>query len=163
MMEDIKRHVPNWEDEGKIEDYLNAILNRQAFDRSGLIYGLGHAVYTKSDPRCEVFREYVGRLAEEKGWERELELYKSVERTGKRLLMARRNKSALSTNIDFYSGFVYQMLGLPVELYTPLFAIARIAGWSAHRMEELTVGGKLIRPRYECVEEHRSYVPMENR
>ena len=163
MMGDIKEHVADWEDEGQIEDYLNRILNRKAFDKSGLIYGLGHAVYTKSDPRCEVFREYVGRLAAEKGRERELELYRSVERTGKRLLMGRRNKTALSTNIDFYSGFVYEMLGLPVELYTPLFAVARIAGWSAHRMEELTVGGKLIRPRYECVEEHRSYVPMENR
>ena len=120
-------------------------------------------MYTKSDPRCEVFRTYVQRLAAEKGRERELALYENVERSGKRLLMERRHKSALSTNIDFYSGLVYEMLGLPKELYTPLFAVARIAGWSAHRMEELSVGGKLIRPRYECVEEHRGYIPMENR
>ena len=163
MMDTIKLELADWEDEDAVEAYLTRILNRQAYDGSGLIYGLGHAVYTKSDPRCEVFRQYVGRLAAEKGRERELALYERVERIGKRLLRERRNRSAVSTNIDFYSGFVYEMLGLPPELYTPLFAVARIAGWSAHRMEELTVGGKLIRPRYECVEEHRSYVPMENR
>ena len=110
-----------------------------------------------------MFRDYVHRLAKEKGREQELALYANVEKIGKSLLMERQHKKALSTNIDFYSGFVYEMLGLPMELYTPLFAVARISGWSAHRMEELSVGGKLIRPRYECVEEHRSYVPMENR
>ncbi len=163
MMEDIKTHVRDWNDEGCVGDYLTKILDKKAFDGSGLIYGLGHAVYTQSDPRCEVFREYVHLLAEEKGLERELTLYNHVERVGKELLMKRRNKSAISTNIDFYSGFVYEMLGLPMELYTPLFAVARIAGWSAHRMEELSVGGKLIRPRYECVEKQRGYTPMENR
>ena len=163
MMADIKTHVKDWSDEGCVADYLNKILDKDAFDRSGLIYGLGHAVYTKSDPRCEVFRDYVHLLAAEKGRDRELQLYTNVEKVGKELLMERRNKDALSTNIDFYSGFVYEMLGLPMELYTPLFAVARIAGWSAHRMEELSAGGKLIRPRYECVEEHRSYIPMENR
>ena len=163
MMADIKTHVKDWSDEGCVADYLNKILDKDAFDRSGLIYGLGHAVYTKSDPRCEVFRDYVHLLAAEKGRDRELQLYTNVEKVGKELLMERRNKEALSTNIDFYSGFVYEMLGLPMELYTPLFAVARIAGWSAHRMEELSAGGKLIRPRYECVEEHRSYIPMENR
>ena len=163
MMDDIKTHVKNWEDTGAVADYLKKMLNKEAFDRSGLIYGLGPAVYTQSDPRCEVFRDYVTRLATEKHREAELALYANVERVGKELLMERRHKSAMSTNIDFYSGFVYEMLGLPMELYTPLFAVARIAGWSAHRMEELTSGGKLIRPRYECVEEHRSFVPMENR
>ena len=163
MMDDIKTHVKNWEDTGAVADYLKKMLNKEAFDRSGLIYGLGHAVYTQSDPRCEVFRDYVTRLATEKHREAELALYANVERVGKELLMERQHKSAMSTNIDFYSGFVYEMLGLPMELYTPLFAVARIAGWSAHRMEELTSGGKLIRPRYECVEEHRSFVPMENR
>ena len=163
MMDDIKENVANWDDEGCVADYLTRMLNKEAFDRSGLIYGLGHAVYTKTDPRCEVFREYVHHLAAEKGREEELKLYANVERIGKELLMQRQNKKVLSTNIDFYSGFVYEMLGLPMELYTPLFAVARIAGWSAHRMEELSVGGKLIRPRYECVEEHRSYTPMENR
>ena len=163
MMDDIKENVADWNDEGCVADYLTRMLNKEAFDRSGLIYGLGHAVYTKTDPRCEVFREYVHHLAAEKGREEELTLYANVERIGKELLMQRQNKKVLSTNIDFYSGFVYEMLGLPMELYTPLFAVARIAGWSAHRMEELSAGGKLIRPRYECVEEHRSYTPMEQR
>ena len=163
MMSDIKTHVRDWADEDCVADYLTRILNKEAFDGSGLIYGLGHAVYTKTDPRCEVFRDYVTRLANEKHRERELALYSSVERIGKQLLMERQHKSVLSTNIDFYSGFVYEMLGLPMELYTPLFAVARISGWSAHRMEELSGGGKLIRPRYECVEEHRSYTPMERR
>ena len=163
MMADIKTHVKDWENQGCVADYLNKLLDKEAFDRSGLIYGLGHAVYTRSDPRCEVFRDYVHQLAAEKGRDRELALYTNVEKVGKELLMERRHKDALSTNIDFYSGFVYEMLGLPMELYTPLFAVARIAGWSAHRMEELTAGGKLIRPRYECVEEHRSYTPMEQR
>ena len=163
MMADIKSHVKDWNAEDCVADYLTKMLNKEAFDHSGLIYGLGHAVYTKTDPRCEVFRDYVQRLAREKGREQELALYANVEKIGKALLMERQHKKALSTNIDFYSGFVYEMLGLPMELYTPLFAVARISGWSAHRMEELSVGGKLIRPRYECVEEHRSYVPMENR
>lgn len=163
MMDDIESHVVDWENENNLRDYLNRMLDGKAFDGSGLIYGLGHAVYTKSDPRCEVFRDYVQRLSSEKGRERELALYASVEKVGKELLMERRHKEAMSTNIDFYSGFVYEMLGLPKELYTPLFAVARISGWSAHRMEELSVGGKLIRPRYECVEEHNPYVPMEER
>ena len=163
MMANIKTNIADWTDENAVTEYLTRILDKNAFDRSGLIYGLGHAVYTKSDPRCEVFRDYVQHLAREKGREEELALYANVERIGKKLLMERRNKEAISTNIDFYSGFVYEMLGLPMELYTPLFAVARIAGWSAHRMEELSVGGKLIRPRYECVEQHHSYIPMENR
>ena len=163
MMDNIKEHVRDWADEDCVRHYLTRLLDKEAFDGSGLIYGLGHAVYTRSDPRCEVFRDYVTRLAAEKGRQPELNLYASVERIGKELLMQRRHKDAVSTNIDFYSGFVYEMLGLPMELYTPLFAVARIAGWSAHRMEELSAGGKLIRPRYECVEEHRSYVPLEMR
>ena len=163
MMADIKLHINDWADEDSVTDYLNKILNKQAFDNSGLIYGLGHAVYTASDPRCEVFREYVHKLAAEKGRELELTLYTNVERIGKQLLMERQGKQVMATNIDFYSGFVYDMLGLPQELYTPLFAVARIAGWAAHRMEELTSGGKLIRPRYECVEAHRDYTSMEKR
>ena len=163
MMDDIKDHVRDWTDQDEVRTYLTRILNKDAYDRSGLIYGLGHAVYTKSDPRCEVFRGYVTRLAAEKGLDRELTLYTNVENIGKELLMERQHKSVLSTNIDFYSGFVYEMLGLPMELYTPLFAVARIAGWGAHRMEELSSGGKLIRPRYECVEEHRPYTPMNRR
>ena len=163
MIADIKNNVTDWEDEDQLCGYLTRILDKDAFDGSGLIYGLGHAVYTRSDPRCEVFRQYVKDLAAEKGRNRDLRLYENVERIGKELLMKRRNKSALSTNIDFYSGLVYEMLGLPMELYTPLFAVARISGWSAHRMEELSGGGKLIRPRYECVEGQREYIPMEER
>ena len=163
MMADIKANVSDWRDEQAVEAYLTRILDKQAFDGSGLIYGLGHAVYTMSDPRCEVFREYVHLLSAEKGRDDELALYTNVETIGKRLLMERQNKKALATNIDFYSGFVYDMLGLPQALYTPLFAVARISGWGAHRMEELTSGGKLIRPRYECVEGFHDYTPMENR
>ena len=163
MMDDIKKNVADWEDTNAITDYLSRMLRKEVFDHSGLIYGLGHAVYTKNDPRCEVFREYVHMLAADKGREKELELYKNVERIGKALLMEAQNKTAVATNIDFYSGFVYDMLGLPRELYTPLFAVARMAGWGAHRMEELTSGNKLIRPRYECVEGFRNYIPMENR
>jgi len=163
MMANIKSHVADWQDEGAVEAYLTKILDREAFDGSGLIYGLGHAVYTQTDPRCEVFRSYVKHLAAEKGRDLDLALYENVERAGKRLLMERQHKRALSTNIDFYSGLVYEMLGLPMELYTPLFAVARISGWSAHRMEELSAGGKLIRPRYECVEPHKEYIPMEER
>ena len=163
MMANIKANVADWADEAAVTAYLTKILDKDAFDNSGLIYGLGHAVYTVSDPRCEVFREYVHKLAAEKGRQAELGLYTSVERIGKELLMERQGKKALATNIDFYSGFVYDMLGLPQELYTPLFAVARMSGWAAHRMEELTSGGKLIRPRYECVEAHRGYTFMENR
>ena len=163
MIADIKAHVADWDDEGSLGDYLTRILDKDAFDGSGLIYGLGHAVYTRSDPRCEVFRYYVKRLAAEKGRDLDLALYENVEREGKRLLVARQGREAISTNIDFYSGLVYEMLGLPQELYTPLFAVARISGWSAHRMEELSGGGKLIRPRYECVEGKRPYIPMEER
>lgn len=163
MMADIQVHVRDWSDEEELGSYLGRILNREAFDGSGLLYGLGHAVYTRTDPRCEVFRDYVKTLSREKARGEELALYERVERIGKALLSARRDKDFISTNIDFYSGFVFEMLGLPRELYTPLFAVARIAGWSAHRMEELTAGGKLIRPRYECVEEHRGYTPMAAR
>ena len=163
MMDDIKEHVSDWRDGEAVAGYLTKILDKDAFDGSGLIYGLGHAVYTRTDPRCEVFRSYVRNLAAEKDRELDLALYENVEREGKRLLMERRGRSAISTNIDFYSGLVYEMLGLPQELYTPLFAVARISGWSAHRMEELSGGGKLIRPRYECVEGKRPYIPMEER
>ena len=162
MMEDIAENVSGRDDEA-VAAYLGKILDKEAFDGSGLLYGLGHAVYTQSDPRCEVFRGYVRRLAAEKGREDDLALYESVERIGKDLLRQRRGRTAVSTNIDFYSGLVYELLDLPKELYTPLFAVARIAGWSAHRMEELSVGGKLIRPRYECVEGRRPYRPMEER
>ncbi len=163
MMDDIKEHIQDWSSENCVRRYLTQILDKEAFDRSGLIYGLGHAVYTRSDPRCEVFRDYVHQLAAEKGRQEELNLYASVERIGKELLMNRRGKSALSTNIDFYSGFVYEMLGLPMELYTPLFAVARIAGWSAHRMEELINTDKIIRPAYKNVQDSVEYCMLSER
>jgi len=163
MMADIKAHVLDWNDDHELRNYLGRILDGEAFDGRGLLYGLGHAVYTRTDPRCEVFRDYVKTLSREKQRQPELDLYERVERIGKDLLMVKRHKDAISTNIDFYSGFVFEMLGLPRELYTPLFAVARISGWSAHRMEELSGGGKLIRPRYECVEAHRGYTPMAER
>lgn len=162
MMDDIALHVMDWTDETALRDYLSQILAGDAFDELGLLYGLGHAVYTTSDPRCEVFRQYVRRLSVEKGAEKRLALYENVERIGKQLLTSHSRKE-VSTNIDFYSGFAYELLGFPRALYTPIFAVARIAGWSAHRMEELSGGGKLIRPRYECVEPHRTYIPMGQR
>ena len=163
MMADIKSHVKDWNDEDCVADYLTKMLNKEAFDHSGLIYGLGHAVYTKTDPRCEVFRDYVHRLAKEKGREQELALYANVEKIGKSLLMERQHKKALSTNIDFYSGFVYEMLGIPMELYTPLFAVARIMGWSAHRVEELLSASKIIRPAYKSLSRPQDYVPRGER
>ena len=163
MMADIKQNLSDWTDEDELRAYLERMLDGQAFDGKKLIYGLGHAVYTKSDPRCEVFRGYVQELSRAKGKSAEMALYSRVERIGKELLLTKGNRKEISTNIDFYSGFVYEMLGLPMELYTPLFAVARIAGWSAHRMEELSEGGKLIRPRYECVEGCHPYVPLEDR
>ena len=164
MMEDIRLHVPNCSDKEALEDYLAKIINKEAFDRKGLVYGMGHAVYSLSDPRERIFKGYVEKLAAEKGRGDDLTLYRNVEELAPQLIAKhRRIYKGVSPNVDFYSGFVYEMLGIPMELYTPLFAVARIAGWSAHRMEELSVGGKLIRPRYECVEEHRSYTPMENR
>ena len=163
MMDNIKENISDWTDEDALRSYLDGMLRGENFDGRGLIYGLGHAVYTKSDPRCEVFRNYVGELSRVKGRNDEMGLYNRVERIGKELLLAKGRRKDISTNIDFYSGFVYEMLGLPMELYTPLFAVARIAGWSAHRMEELSEGGKLIRPRYECVEGYHDYVPIEKR
>ena len=163
-MEDIKKNVKDWADEDEISAYLQAILNKEAFDKSGLIYGMGHAVYSVSDPRANIFKGFVEKLCEEKGLQKEYTLYHNIERLAPEVIGAKRRMyKGVSANIDFYSGFVYEMLGLPMELYTPLFAVARISGWSAHRMEELSYGGKLIRPRYECVEEFRSYTPMANR
>lgn len=162
MFSDIQENVKNWEDEDEIREYLKKILNREAFDRSGLIYGIGHAVYSLSDPRTTILKKYVGQLAREKGTERELALYEAVERIAPPLLKEKRNRP-VSANVDFYSGFVYRMLGLPLELYTPIFAIARIAGWSAHRLEELMNCGKIVRPAYKNVSKHKEYVPLEER
>ncbi|MBR1628085.1 MAG: citrate/2-methylcitrate synthase [Lachnospiraceae bacterium] len=164
MFADMKRQVKNWEDKDEIANYLRAILHKQAFDRSGLIYGIGHAVYSKSDPRAEIFRGFVEQLAHEKGYEREFALYRTVEKLAPEIIADEcRMYKGVSPNVDFYSGFAYRMLDLPLHLYTPLFAIARIAGWSAHRMEEICSRNKIMRPAYVASTPHRVYVPMEER
>jgi citrate synthase len=164
MFDDMKSHVKDWTDEEEVGRYLAALLNKEAFDYTGLIYGMGHAVYSLSDPRAELFREYVKRLSQEKGREDEFALYALVERLAPEII-ARERKiyKGVSPNVDFFSGFAYSMLGLPLELYTPIFAIARIAGWSAHRLEELSYNGKIMRPAYKCVQEHREFIPISQR
>ena len=164
MFEDMKAEIDDWKDEGKVADYLRALLHKEAFDKAGLIYGMGHAVYSISDPRANIFKSFVQKLAAEKGMEKEYGLYSLVERLAPQVIAEeRRIYKGVSANIDFYSGFVYHMLGLPTELFTPVFAMARIAGWSAHLLEEQINVGKIIRPAYMSISEHRSYVPMENR
>ena len=164
MFEDIKAHVPNWSDEDAIRDYLSAILRREAFDRKGLIYGMGHAIYTLSDPRALIIREYAGLLSEEKGLQEEFHLYETVERIAAELLTQnRRLAKPICCNVDYYSGFVYSMLGIPKQLFTPIFAIARISGWCAHRLEELVNEGKIIRPAYQYIGHHRAYRKLEDR
>lgn len=161
MFNDIKANVKDWHNEDEIRAYLEKIVNKEAFDKSGLIYGIGHAVYSISDPRAKIIKSFAKPLAEEKNRIDEYELYELVEKIAPTLLM-RRNRAA-SANVDFYSGFVYDMLGLPLELYTPIFAIARIAGWSAHRIEELVNAGKIIRPAYKNVAKHTKYIPLSER
>lgn len=164
MFEDMMHTVKDWTDEDEVSAYLTRLLHKEGFDRSGLIYGMGHAVYSISDPRANIFRSYVDLLAEEKGMKKELELYHLVERLAPEVISRERHiYKGVSANIDFYSGFVYSMLGLPPELYTPLFAIARISGWSAHRIEELSNAGKIIRPAYKSVSSHREYTPLSER
>lgn len=164
MFEDIKAHVKNWADEAEVEAYLRKILNKEAFDRSGLIYGMGHAVYTLSDPREVILKKFARKLAEEKGMMEEFALYELVERLGGRLVMEQRRLfKNVCANVDFYSGFVYTMLGIPKELFTPIFAIARIPGWSAHRLEEILNANKIIRPAYKYVGHHENFIPMQER
>ncbi len=164
MFEVIRKEVTDWENEDMIREYLLKILNKDAFDRTGLIYGIGHAVYTESDPRAVILKEYAQKLSVEKGRDEEFALYDRVERIAKDCIMSgRRIHKPVCANVDFYSGFVYHMLGLPKELYTPIFAISRISGWSAHRIEELVNGAKIIRPAYKYVGNHRPYVELEGR
>ena len=164
MFEDMKNTLTDWKDEEAVTAYLKALLNKQAFDRSGLIYGMGHAVYSLSDPRANIFKKFVKSLSEEKGREDEYMLYSLVEQLAPQVIAEERKiYKGVSANVDFYSGFVYSMLNLPLELYTPIFAISRIAGWSAHRIEELINAGKIIRPAYKSVAPHREYTPIENR
>ena len=164
MFDDMKKQVKDWSNEDEIADYLTKLLHKEAFDHAGLIYGMGHAVYSLSDPRAVIFRSFVEKLSEEKGYEKEFKLYATVERLAPEIIAKERKiYKGVSPNVDFYSGFAYSMLGLPVELYTPIFAIARISGWSAHRLEEVAHSGKIMRPAYKNVGERKAYVPMEER
>lgn len=164
MMENIKANVKNLDDDSEIEAYLTDIINKKAFDGTGIIYGMGHAVYSVSDPRVKIFKSFVEKLAAEKHKEDESKLYSKVaELAPKVIARERKIYKGVSPAIDFYSGFVYQLLDLPIELYTPIFAIARIAGWSAHRIEELVNPAKVIRPAYKSVSEHKEYIPIEER
>ncbi len=162
MFADIKEHLTSWQDEAQIQEYLEKLIKKEAFDRSGLIYGMGHAIYTLSDPRAVILKEAARKLSEAKGLEEEFGLYETIEKISSRLLTEKLGKP-ICCNVDFYSGFVYSMLGIPVQLYTPIFAISRISGWAAHRMEELINEGKLIRPAYKYVGHHRAYKKIEDR
>ena len=164
MFEEMKQEVSDWTDEEAISEYLRMLLRKEAFDHAGLIYGVGHAIYSKSDPRAVLLRSFVEKLSLEKGLHKEFQLYAAVERLAPQIIAKERKMyKGVSINVDFYSGFVYNMLGLPLELYTPIFAIARIAGWSAHRLEELANNGKIIRPAYKPVGEEKNYIVMEER
>ncbi len=164
MFEDMKKNLSDWTDEDAVADYLKKLLHKQAFDKAGLIYGMGHAVYSLSDPRANIFKKFVKSLSEEKGLTDEFQLYSTVERLAPQIIAEERKiYKGVSANIDFYSGFVYSMLNLPLELYTPIFAISRITGWSAHRIEELINAGKIIRPSYKNVAPRRDYIPIAQR
>lgn len=164
MIECMKKELKNWDDEEEVAAYLRKLLHGEAFDNAGLIYGVGHAIYSKSDPRAEVLEQFVGDLAEEKGLMDEYRLYKNIEKLAPMIIAEERHMyKGVSINVDFFSGFVYRMLGLPEELFTPLFAIARISGWSAHRLEELSNNGKIIRPAYKTLCVERNYHEMKDR
>ena len=164
MFDDIKEHVKNWDDEKELTEYVDKILHKEAFDRTGLVYGMGHAVYSLSDPRAKVFKGFVEELSVEKHMQKEYKLMSDVERIAAELIAKERKiYKGVSANVDFYSGFVYRMLGLPTELYTPIFAVARISGWSAHRIEELINCNKIIRPAYKNVCDRKEYVELDRR
>ena len=164
MFKDMKKQVKDWTDEEEVGAYLRALLHKEAFDKKGLIYGMGHAVYSISDPRAEIFKGFVQKLAHEKGKDKDFALYSMVEQLAPKIIGEERHiYKGVSANVDFYSGFVYSMLDLPTELFTPMFAIARIVGWSAHRMEELINMDKIIRPAYKTVKEEEIYRPLEER
>ncbi len=164
MFEDMKQSLSDWKDEDQVRDYLKRLLNKQAFDKAGLIYGMGHAVYSLSDPRADVLKAFVKNLSDEKGRGDEFTLYSLVEKLAPEVIASeRRIYKGVSANVDFYSGFVYSMLNLPTELFTPIFATSRISGWSAHRIEELCNAGKIIRPAYMSVAPLVEYVPIHER
>jgi citrate synthase len=164
MMQNIRENLHDTEDDEELEAYLKKLLHGEAFDRKGLIYGMGHAVYSLSDPREVVFKGYVEQLAHEKGRDKDLALYNKIEHMAPQLIAEERKIfKGVSPNVDFYSGFVYDMLGIPMELYTPLFAVARIMGWSAHRIEELLSANKIIRPAYKSLGGTHDYIPRSQR
>ena len=164
MIHDLKTHVRDVRDREAVENYLEKLLDREAFDRKGLIYGMGHAVYSLSDPRALIFRDSVANLAKEKGLQKEFALYSMIEELAPQVIARKRRiYKGVSANVDFYSGFVYGMLGLPKELFTPMFAVARIVGWSAHRLEELINMDKIIRPSYMSVSGTAEYIPLSDR
>ena len=164
MMDNIKENVKDWSNENEVKSYLEKIANKEAYNRTGLIYGMGHAVYTINDPRATLLRDKAAKLAREKGLEEEYNLYKMVERFSPEILYNMHGDGKkICANVDLYSGFVYSMLNIPRELFTPLFAISRIAGWSAHRIEEIIAGGKIYRPAYKNISAEREYVPIEKR
>ena len=164
MFSDLKKHVKDWENEDELRAYLQGLLDKKGFDSSGLIYGMGHAVYSKSDPRAVILKNYAKTLSDAEGFTKEFALYDRVERIAKELIMANRPvMKPVCANVDFYSGLVYTILKIPGEFFTPMFAIARISGWSAHRMEELINDGKIIRPAYMYVGHHQDYVPIDER
>lgn len=164
MLENIKENVSDWNDEDEIRNYLTKIMDKQAFDNAGLIYGLGHAVYTLSDPRTTLLKEKAHQLAIEKGREKEFLFYETVERIGPDVFCAKKGTSKnICANVDFYSGFVYDALGIPAELFTPLFAVARIVGWCAHRIEEVISNQKIIRPAYKSISKEKEYIPINQR
>ena len=165
MQADIKQHVSNWEDDDEVADYLAKIVNKQAYDKSGLVYGMGHAVYTLSDPRAMICKKYAKKLAEGTEFEAEYRLLESIERLAPEVILRERGtKKDMCANIDMYSGFVYSMMGIPEDLYTPLFACARMAGWAAHRFEEIVAGKRIIRPAYKSTRSgSRPYTPISER
>ena len=164
MMDDLMAHVERWDDEDEVEAYLEKILRGEAADGSGLIYGMGHAIYTLSDPRAVILKERAQCLAEEKGFGEKLRLYETVERLSPAAFRKVTGKDkVISANVDFYSGLVYEMLGIPEDLFTPMFAVSRIAGWCAHRIEELTTGGRIMRPAYRALPVDQKYVPLDER
>ena len=164
MIADMKKEIKDWKDEDEVSAYLRKLLRGEAFDHQGLIYGMGHAVYSTSDPRELIFKEYVEKLSKEKGLSEEFELYSLIEKLGPKIISQERHMfKGVCCNVDFYSGFVYEVLGIPKELFTPMFAVARIVGWSAHRIEELSNNGKIIRPAYKPVITDEQYVALSNR
>lgn len=164
MVENFKDNISDWSSESQVADHITKIIKKKAFDKAGLVYGMGHAVYTISDPRAVIFKEKVEQLAKEKGCEEELGLYKLIEKLTPQIFESvKGSDKVISANVDFYSGFVYKMLGIPTELFTPIFAMSRIAGWSAHILEELLSGGRIMRPAYKNVRKRQEYVPLKKR